>query len=199
VSVRLAHRLIGTFVAITTTALIMGSSAWAHHIPGATYLGTYSAGGTVKFTVSADGESVTGYQTGSAPTPIPGTAGGPFTCTVDGGSAVFVEEPILTKVAIDHEFWFLTPGGTSFKGKFGSRQAASGAYRIYAGGGACVTPEMTWSARTTASPARSEECRTAKRRVRKAKKAVRKATDARSKAKAKKTLRRARKRQKRVC
>ena len=40
--------------------LILGaSSARADHIPGATYTGSHSGGGTVEFVVSADGGTVT--------------------------------------------------------------------------------------------------------------------------------------------
>jgi hypothetical protein len=178
------------------TIALAASPAQGHHIAGASYTGTYSLGGTVTFRVSGDGTTVDGYQTGSAPTPIVGQPGGPFTCTINGGSQNF-----LSAAIIDHEFEF-PPFGAFFKGSFASRQTATGTLQFVVGGGACRSQVLTWSAGTTESPTGSEECKSAnaavatakarvaraKKAVARAKKAIKRAATTRAKAKARKKL-----------
>ncbi len=49
-------------MSLVAVGLIMGvTSARANHIPGATYTGTHSGGGTVEFVVTPDGASVNGF------------------------------------------------------------------------------------------------------------------------------------------
>lgn len=182
--------------ALATVAMaLVASPAGAHHIPGASYTGTFSAGGTVgtvKFQVSGDGESVTGYSA-EAPTEFPGRSSGPYACSLKGES-VLVPEPI-----IDHEVDFRQSDGSFFKGKFSGRQTASGTLQIAVGGGTCKSDVLTWTASTTASPAGSEECKAAKGQVRKAEKALKGARTGRARKKARSRLGKAKKKRKDAC
>ena len=139
----------------------------------------------MKFTVSANGNAVTGYEA-SLPTQFPGIPDGPFTCTLGPGvQAVYIEVPIF-----DREFEFSKSSGSFFKGRFDRLQTAVGTLQFVVGGGACRSGVLTWTATTTASPAGSEECKSAQTQVaqaqtqvKKAKKAIRKAKKGVKKAK----------------
>jgi hypothetical protein len=56
--IRLAASTLAAAAATIAVALIGGAEARANHIAGATYNGTTSEGGTVSFTVSADGSGI---------------------------------------------------------------------------------------------------------------------------------------------
>lgn len=170
--------------------------AAAFHIPGATYNGTHAGGGTVSFTLTPDGSGLSNFAIGG---PVQGNI-----CTFSGSSVNFVQPlPI-----INHAF-NSSSGTTTLSGSFGGVQQAGGSFRIKTFPPfACDSGTVTWTARTTASPAASEECRNAtaavddlsqrvqkaKNKVRKARKAVKRAKTPSAKAKARKRLREAKKR-----
>jgi hypothetical protein len=170
----------GAFGALATPAA-------AFHIPGATYTGNHSAGGTMSFTVTADGSGLSNFNVVG---PIPGN-----TCTFSGSGTTYVQPlPI-----VNHAFNDTTPPLTA-SGSFNARQSATGTFRIQQSGPpvSCTTPTFTWNATTTASPAGSEECKSAQaavdaaeQKVKKAKKKVKKADDEQEKKKAKKKLKKA--------
>src|SRR6266516_290797 len=53
---------------VALASLVFVSSATAFHIPAATYNGTHAAGGTVSFTLTADGSGLTNFNVGG---PVP--------------------------------------------------------------------------------------------------------------------------------
>ena len=137
------------------------ASAQALHIPGATYTGTFSGGGTVDFSVTPTGDAVTGFHVANASgqgcTILEATAGG--------------QTPI-----VNHAF-NVTSSLFNFSGKFNDVQGAVGTFGTNQAAG-CSTGTLNWTATTSASPAGSEECIDAKQDVKKAKKKVKKAKNA---------------------
>lgn len=169
-------------------------AAAAFHIPGATYTGTHAAGGTVSFTLSADGSGLTSFTVGG---PVPGNI-----CTFGGSTVTFVQPlPI-----VNHAF-NSSSGTTTLNGSFPGVQQASGSFRIKTFPPfSCDSGTVSWTARTSASPAASEECKNAtaavndasaklkiaQGKLRKAAKAVKKAKTPGAKKRARSRLRNAR-------
>jgi len=126
-------------------ALLLASPAAAFHIPGASYSGTVNGGGTVSFNVSADGGSVRDLRFED----------------IDGDICTFtfvqynVDLPIAGNGFSD---------GGDVTGTFPSVQSARGTlnFSVPVGPGfTCDTGTQSWTARTTASPAGSQECKDA--------------------------------------
>ena len=98
---------------VTSSFAVLGvSSARATHIPGATYTGTHSGGGSVTFVVSADGGSITGFTIVNNP----GSS-----CTLNRVRAPFA--PIS-----DYSFSSTFGGGFSVSGSFPAVRTASGSF-----------------------------------------------------------------------
>lgn len=183
---------LGGLVALALLAFV--PSAAAFHIPGATYNGTHAGGGTVSFTLTADGSGLTNFAIGG---PIQGNI-----CTFEGSTINFVQPlPI-----VNHAFNSAS-GTTTLNGSFPGVQQASGSFRIKTFPPfSCDSGTVSWTARTAASPAASEECKDAnaavdsasgklkmaKQKLRKAEKAVKKAKIPSAKKKARSRLRKAR-------
>jgi hypothetical protein len=154
-------------------SLLIASSAMAFHIPGATYNGTHAGGGTVSFTVTADGSGLSNFNVGG---PVQGNI-----CTF-GGSSITFTQPLPI---VNHAF-NSSSGSTTVSGSFAGVRQASGSFRIKTFGPfSCDSGTVSWTASTTASPAGSEECKeakaalaSAKAKLRKAEKAARKAEKA---------------------
>jgi hypothetical protein len=178
---------------VTLLLLTFSSPAFAFHIPGATYNGTHAGGGTVSFTVTADGSGISSFTVGG---PVQGNI-----CTF-GGSTITFAQPLPI---VNHAF-NSSSGTTTLNGTFGGVQQANGSFRIKTFPPfSCDSGIVTWTAQTTASPASSEECKNAmaavdnasqqvdraKRKVKKARRAVKKAETPSAKAKARKRLRKA--------
>jgi hypothetical protein len=132
------------------------SPAAAFHIPSANYSGAVGGGGTISFSVSSDGSSVTnltltGIQNGN--------------CALS--SRQYTQSIPIANNAFDN-------GEVS--GDFPNVQGAYGRLRIGVPGilSSC-TIATTWSAITSASPSGSAECRAARAQVKKRKAALRKA------------------------
>jgi hypothetical protein len=180
---------------VALALLAFASPAAAFHIPGATYDGTHAGGGTVSFTVTADGSGLSSFTVGG---PVQGNI-----CTFGGSTVTFVQPlPI-----VNHAF-NSSSGTTTLNGTFPGVQQASGSFRIKTFPPfSCDSGTVTWTARTTASPAGSEECKNAtaavdnasrqeakaKGKLKKASKAAQKAKTPSAKAKARKRRREARK------
>jgi hypothetical protein len=139
---RRAHRpLIGIVAAAALATLTLGAStAMAFHIPGAFYTGTHSDGGTVSFLVSPDGAQVTGFRIEDYETEF---------CDVD-----FIRHNAGAPI-VNNAFTF-SSGLLEFgySGSFPGVQLAQGTFSDTE----CETGTLTWTARTTASPAGSAEC-----------------------------------------
>jgi hypothetical protein len=184
-------RLARSLAATAVVALGIAAPASAYHIPGATYEGTHSEGGRVSFTITDDGDGISSF---SAYGPIQGNS-----CTFGSGG-----QPATTTYTVplpieDHSF--SDTRGPFFKeGTFTGVQQAEGTLQVTTTGGfRCESRQLTWSATTTASPARSEECRRARSAVRRARSAVRRARTPRAKRRARARLRRAQARERANC
>jgi hypothetical protein len=161
----------------------LASPAAAFHVPGAGYSGAVSGGGTISFSVSGDGSSVTnltlsGVHTGN--------------CTL--GSKQYSQPIPITNNSFDNG---------EVNGSFPNVQGAYGHFSIvvFALPTSCRVAG-TWSAITTADPAGSEECRSALAQLRKRKRALTKAKRTGSEAKiatARAKWRKARSRRDEVC
>lgn len=183
---------LGGLVVLALLAFV--PSAAAFHIPGATYNGTHAGGGTVSFTLTADGSGLTSFTVGG---PVQGNI-----CTFGGSTITFVQPlPI-----VNHAF-NSSSGTTTLNGSFPGVQQASGSFRIKTFPPfSCDSGPVSWTASTTASPAASEECKSAtaavdsasaklkaaEQKLRKAEKAVKKAKTPSAKKKARSRVRRAR-------
>lgn len=132
------------FVAIVAavTMLMVGgaSTASAFHIPGALYTGTHSDGGDVSFRVSANGTTAQFFRVEDYETDF---------CDVD-----FIMHTAGAPI-VNHAFTFSSGLlEISYSGTFPGVQLAQGTFSDTE----CATGTLTWTARTTASPAGSEEC-----------------------------------------
>jgi hypothetical protein len=132
------------------------SPAAAFHIPSADYSGAVGGGGTISFSVSSDGSSITnltltGIQSGN--------------CALS--SKQYTQSMPIANNAFDN-------GEVS--GGFPNVQGAYGRLRIVVPGilPSC-TIATTWSAITSASPSGSAECQAAQAQVKQAKAALNKA------------------------
>ena len=114
------------------------SPAQANHIAATTYTGTHSGGGTVEFTVSADGAGVTGFTA----TNVPGE-----TCT-------FVKISISFPLSIsNHAFSQTTTTSLSLSGSFPTTGSAEGKLRARLMGIPGISPgcdsgTLNWTATT---------------------------------------------------
>ncbi|HEX7293775.1 MAG TPA: hypothetical protein VF259_04455 [Solirubrobacterales bacterium] len=132
------------FIAVVMTSflfLVGGvSTAGAFHIPGATYVGTHSGGGAVIFDVSADGSSVTRFRVENYHTEFCDVAFIQHT----GGAPIVNNSFTFSSGLLE----------ISYSGTFPGVQVAQGTFNDTE----CATGTLTWTARTTASPAGSAEC-----------------------------------------
>jgi hypothetical protein len=184
------YRLRGScFATVAASAVLMtavfATGASGFHIPGATYTGTHSYGGTVEFTVTPSGSGLSRF---AATGTIPGSS-----CTFTGGSSTTYVTPLPI---VNHAFND-TASTTRKSGSFGSVQSSSGQFQINAGG--CSSPSVSWNATTTASPAESEECKSATAKVKRAERRLKQADTPSEKKKAKRKLKKARQEQRAVC
>jgi hypothetical protein len=130
------------FVALTTVLVFGREDVAAEHIPGATYSGAHTGGGSVEFDVSGDGSGITRF----AATNIPGD-----NCTFDS-----LEINFVTPVPIvNHSFSRQVTSGLSFDGSFASPGAASGTLRARQAAipfvsPACDSGTLNWNASTNA-------------------------------------------------
>lgn len=184
--------LLGGFVALALW--VSASPAAAFHIPWTTYSGTHAGGGTVTLTLTADGSGVWNFIIGG---PVAGD-----TCTFSGSTIAFTQPlPI-----VNHAFSF-SSGTTTLNGSFPGVQQASGSFRLGTFSPfSCDSGTVSWTARTSASPAGSEECKSATAAVdsakaklkaargnlRKAERAFKKATTPNAERRARNRLRNAR-------
>lgn len=106
-------------------------TAGANHIAGATYSGTVEGGGTITFTVAADGTQIDSLTVQNVP------AGG---CP----DTTFFNIPI-----VDHTF--TRPGGSSISGSFASPGNAEGALSLDRPSTICDASTKNWTA-TTGGP-----------------------------------------------
>jgi hypothetical protein len=151
--------------------LLPASPALAFHIPGADYNGAVGGGGTVSFSVSSDGSSVTNLTL----TDIHRSD-----CSL---SSRRYSQPIpITNNTFQN-------GEVS--GDFPNVRGAYGRLNVVASDlvSSCRIA-TTWSATTGASPSGSQECKSAQAQVKKAKRALRKATKTRSERKIRKRRKR---------
>jgi len=156
----------GAIVCAALGTGVFASPAAAFHIPGAAYSGQVAGGGSISFSVSADGSAVTNLRlTG----PIPGPG-----CTLD--SRQYSQPVPITNDRFDN-------GEVS--GSFPNVQGARGQLDIVLSGlfTDCRLTN-TWSAVTRADPAGSEECKSARARAKKWKRAFRRAKRTADEAKA---------------
>lgn len=157
--------------AIACAALIIGvtaSPAAAFHVPGATYSGN-AGNGTISFTVSSDGSSVTNLTLNG---PIETTG-----CTLS--SAHYDQIPIVNNSFSNGEVSGGFPNPRGARGQFsvpGIPTSLLSSCRVTG----------TWSAITSASPNGSAECKAAQAQVKKAKRALGKAKRAGNEAKIRK-------------
>lgn len=145
--------------AIACAGLIAGlgaAPAPAFHIPGASYSGAVSGGGSITFGVSRDGESVINL-----------TLTNLHSVTCDLSSAQYPQPVPIRKNSF-------TNGQVS--GSFPNVQGARGSFDIPVSTllSSCRLTG-TWSAITTADPRGSQECKTAQAHVKKWKRARRRA------------------------
>jgi hypothetical protein len=151
------RRLATAIVAGAAIIAALPSQATAFHIPGGSYSGYVSGGGTITFTVSGDGSAVTNL-----------TLAGPITpanCTWSG--AQYSQPVPIASNTFDN-------GQVS--GAFPSVQGAYGHYNVLVSGltGSCRATG-SWSAVTTADPSGSDECKAAQVQVKQRKAALQKA------------------------
>jgi len=142
--VKSVTRTYRSFIAIVAAvAMLMvggASTASAFHIPGASYVGTHSDGGEVSFRVALDGTTIRSFRVEDYETEF---------CDVE-----FIQHTAGAPI-VNHAFTFSS--GLlefSYSGTFPGVQVAQGTFNDTE----CDTGTLTWTARTTASPAGSEEC-----------------------------------------
>jgi hypothetical protein len=121
---------------LATASAIFASHAFGHHINGATYNGTVTSGGTIQFTVTADGSAVTQITVQN----LRGNG-----CTLPSQTS-----PVRIPISGDPHGFSLV-GQQSVTGTFHADQAAQGTLRYQSfGRGACDTGVVSWTATTTA-------------------------------------------------
>jgi hypothetical protein len=161
--------------------------AAAHHIAAATYDGTHSGGGRVRFTLTPDGSGISRVNATEV--------SGDF-CAYDSITKQYYRPLPIT----DHAF--NDPSTSfSFSGSFPSVQAAQGVMRMTETFPVpCDTGELSWTATTSSMPEMlRDECPEAKRAVRKARAALKKAEGERAEERARRKLNRARARLRAAC
>lgn len=123
-------------MACLVLSLVLGASfARADHIPGATYTGTFSGGGTVEFRVSADGGTVSG-----------------FTVKYPSGTCRFPSLGFPPMPINGHSFSGQSSSSASMTGSFTGVQTASGTFTVIPNYPDCAGT-FSWTARTTSPPA----------------------------------------------
>lgn len=157
-------------LAALISGLLLASPAAAFHIPGAPYSGPVSGGGTITFSVSPDGSSVTDLSLNG---PIDGD-----TCTLN--FAHYLNPAPITNNS------FNAIGEVS--GTFSSIQHAQGTINITEsfGFGDFCHISQSWTAATGASPTGSAECQAAIANVNSVKQQLKKAKKTGNKKKVKK-------------
>jgi hypothetical protein len=150
------HGGLWTALALVSALSLHAPSAVAFHIPGAEYSGAVGGGGTITFTVSGDGSSVTNL-----------TVAG-----LQGANCSLPSKQYADPIPI---------AGNSFdngevNGSFPDVQGAYGHLRISVPGllSSC-TIATSWSAITHSSPRGSAECQVAQANVKQARKALHRA------------------------
>jgi hypothetical protein len=134
-------------MAIALGSVLAASSALGAEIPGATYTGTHPGGGTIEFTVSADGTRVDSYRIRD----VPGD-----TCIFNaGGDKGEWEGAAIVDQAFEYRLY---DSSLIFRGMFSGAQSASGTFRMSNAAvpgvkPACDTGTVAWTATTTATPA----------------------------------------------
>ena len=144
-------------VAVALIAGVMATPASAFHIPGATYNGSVSGGGTISFSVSSDGSSVTNL-----------TLNGP----IGRADCMFGSKQYSQPIPINNNSF----NNGEVSGSFPNVQGARGQLNVPVFGipTSCTVSE-TWSAITGADPSGSAECRAAQAETKKRKRALNKA------------------------
>ncbi|HEX6700347.1 MAG TPA: hypothetical protein VF101_06400 [Gaiellaceae bacterium] len=135
-------RRLSIAVILAVVGWLAAAPADANHIPGATYRGTHSGGGTVQFTVSADGTRVTSY--------------GVFMIPIAGGGTCFAATaPEFAGIPIvNHEF--AKSGEFVFTGSFPRAGVAQGTLAFRNAPSPCgTTATFTWTATAGSGPAPS--------------------------------------------
>jgi hypothetical protein len=134
---------------------VLPAAALARAIPGASYLGTTSQGGTIELTVSNDGKSIASYYYFG----IYGTYATPgLDCSIQssGSAGFWIGAPIVKNV-----FSYAIGGPNLWQGTFGPGQTVSGTLRVYIPAstttgspplGPCDTGTLPWTATTKAQP-----------------------------------------------
>lgn len=150
-----AIRMIASTACAALLAAVLASQAAAFHIPGADYSGTVSGGGSITFSVSGDGSSVTNL-----------TLTGVHLGDCSRSSASYTQPIPIAKQNFDN-------GEVS--GSFPNVQGAYGHFNIPGFGFPSCRIKGYWSATTNASPSGSMECRKARARLRKIGRALKKA------------------------
>jgi hypothetical protein len=134
-------------MAIALGSVLAASSALGAQIPGATYTGTHPGGGTIEFTVSADGTRVDSYRIRD----VPGD-----TCIFNaGGDKGEWEGAAIIDQAFEYRLY---DSSLIFRGMFSGAQSASGTFRMSNAAvpgvkPACDTGTVAWTATTTATTA----------------------------------------------
>jgi hypothetical protein len=161
--------LLAVFVIACAAAIagVMATPATAFHIPGASYSGNVSGGGTISFSVSSDGSSVVDLA-------LQGPIGRP--------DCMFSSKQYSQPIPInDNSF-----NNGEVSGSFPNVQGARGQLRIPVLIPSTCTVSETWSAVTTADPFGSAECQAAQAETKKRKRALSKAKKAGNERKIKK-------------
>ena len=191
---RLGPKLLA-LLAVAAGVLLLASPAASFHIPDARYRGepvgdAWGSGSRIDFQVSADGKEVKAF------------AGEVFGPTCGAWFKVLGYMYPSGLPITNHRFSAprKVMGGTeaTFSGEFTKVQFARGHLHMRHLQSGCEL-DLNWTARTTASPAQSEECLNAKEAVKKAEQRLREARSPRAKQRARTQLRIAKDRQRAVC
>jgi hypothetical protein len=139
--------VVSSAIAMMLGSVLAASSALGAEIPGATYTGTHPGGGTIEFTVSADGTRVDSYRIRD----VPGD-----TCIFNaGGDKGEWEGAAIVDRAFEYRLY---DSSLIFRGLFSGAQSASGTFRMSNAAvpgvkPACDTGTVAWTATTTSMPA----------------------------------------------
>jgi uncharacterized repeat protein (TIGR01451 family) len=132
-------RRLTCLVLLAAAGLLCAGSAGALHIPGATYSGTHSVGGTVAFTVSSTGFEVTSFSFESLPL----------------GCGTYLTGERAVSAPITNDTFSYTAQGESdisVSGTFTGLQTATGTLSWSGSFCAGNHPTVTWEASTSSPP-----------------------------------------------
>lgn len=130
--------LVAVAALAASNVLSDGPRAGAQATPGATYEGTTSPSGTVSFTVSADGASVSDFAVAIA-------ASGPgWACAISAG--------VPESIPIENHAFTYQDESTSVSGSFPNAGKAEGTFSFRGHGKPSECDSGTWTATTTAAP-----------------------------------------------